>query len=60
MNADDIKLRKVGDEEPKKLPRGVKLMILGDRAMFVKKVGIQVFPVSDAEQERLMKEYRAD
>lgn len=57
---DEIKLRKAGDEKPKKLPRGIKLMIMGDKAMFVKKSGKHMLPVSDAEQERLRKEYCAD
>ena len=54
---DEIKLRNVNDEESKKLPRGVKLMTLGDRAVFVRKVGKKVFPVPEAEQERWREEY---
>jgi hypothetical protein len=54
---DNIKLRKVGDQEPKKLPRGVRLLVIGNRAMFVKTVMGKVFPVSDEEQKRLRDEY---
>ena len=54
---EDINLRKVGEQEPKKLPRGVKLLVVGDKAMFVKTVMGKVFPVPDEEQKRLRELY---
>jgi len=54
---DEIKLRKTDEEAPKKLPRGVKLMVLGDRAMFVRSYMGKLFPVPEDEQERLRREY---
>jgi hypothetical protein len=55
-----IKLRKVGEQEPKKLPRGVRLMTIGDQAMFVRQSGKHVVPVSQEEQKRLRQEYCGD
>lgn len=57
---DEIILCNVGDKQSKKLPRGIKLMILGDQAMFVKKSGKYMLPVSNEEQERLRKKYCVD
>ena len=51
----DIELRKVGDPEPEKntLPRGVRVMTLGDRVIFVRRIAGRFLPVSEEEQERL-------
>lgn len=51
----DIELRKVGDSEPEKntLPRGVKAMTLGNRIIFVRRVGGRFIPLPEEEQEKL-------
>jgi len=51
----DIELRRVGDPEPEKneLPRGIKAMMLGDRLIFVRRVGGRFVPLPETEQERL-------
>ena len=51
----DIELRIVGDLEPEKneLPRGIKAMKLGNRLIFVRRVGGRFVPLPDTEQERL-------
>jgi hypothetical protein len=55
----DIRLRKVGETEPEKntLPRGVKAMMLGDRLIFVRRVGGRFVPLSETEQEQLKKKH---
>ena len=52
---DDIKLRMADEPEPEKntLPRGVKAMMLGDRLIFLRRVGGQLVPLPETEQERL-------
>ena len=59
QSSDDIELRRVGDPEPEKneLPRGVKAMVLGNRIMFVRRVGGRLVPVSNSEQEQLKKKH---
>jgi len=56
---EDIKLRMADEPEPEKntLPRGVKAMKLGDRIMFVRRVGGRLVPVSNTEQEQLKKKH---
>lgn len=51
----DIQLRKVGDPEHEKneLPRGIKAIMLGDRLIFVRRVGGRLVPLPETEQERL-------
>jgi len=55
----DIRLRKVGEPESEKntLPRGVKAMMLGDRLIFVRRVGGRFIPLSETEQEQLKKKH---
>lgn len=56
---DDISLRKVNDPQPEKnnLPRGVTLIIVGDKPVFVRRVMGRFTQVSDAEQKELTDKY---
>jgi len=58
MNA-DIRLRKFGEPDPdaNKLPRGVQAIVVGDRVIFVRKIGHRMLPVSPEEQDRLAKKH---
>lgn len=53
MSTEDIKLRKVDEPEFNSLPRNVKLVFVGDRPIFVKKVGMHFMPLTASEQEIL-------
>jgi len=54
---DDIKLRKVDEPEFNSLPRGIHLVMVGDRPVFVRKFGAHFLPISSDEQERLRKKH---
>ena len=50
----DIKLPKVGEETPKSpLPRGVHMVRLGERIVFVRRVAGRMLPIPQVEQEAL-------
>lgn len=50
---DEIKLRKVGEAEENSLPRGVKLVLVGEKPVFVtRKMGI-FMPLPEDEQKKL-------
>ena len=54
MNSNDIILRKPGDSmDDNQLPRGVRAMIIGNRVVFIKRMGGRFMPVSEQEQKRL-------
>ena len=52
MNS-DIALKKPGDHENNTLPRGVRVMVVGERVIFVKRMLGRWGLVSGLEQERL-------
>lgn len=52
---DDIKLNYLGDKKP--LPRGIKLILLGDKYVFAKWHLGRFIVLSDEEQTKLGKEY---
>lgn len=54
---DEVQLRKVGDEEFNSLPRGVKLIVLEGRLIFVRRSGAHFIPLSETEQEKLRKKH---
>ena len=53
----DIVLRKFGEPEFNSLPRGVVLILVGDKAIFVRKNGSRVMPVSEEEQKYLREKH---
>ncbi len=53
MSTEDIKLRKVDEPEFNSLPRNVKLVFVGGRPIFVKKIGMHFMPLPASEQEAL-------
>ncbi len=54
---DDISLRKVEEPEFNSLPRGIKLIMLDDRPIFVRRSGAHFMPLPEEEQERLRKKH---
>lgn len=50
---DDIKLRKVGEPEFNSLPRGVRLIMVGDKPVFARCIGARFVPLSNEEQDKL-------
>jgi hypothetical protein len=53
-----IKLRKVGEEAIKKLPRNIRLLKLGDQCTFVRfTISGRIIPLPEDEQIKLRKEY---
>lgn len=56
---DDIVLRKVGEPEFNSLPRGVKLLTIGDQYIFVRlhRTSGHLMPLSPQEQEELRKKH---
>ena len=57
MTSPDVELRKVGEPEFNSLPRGVRLLILNERAIFVRRMGVHFIPLPEEEQERLRKKH---
>lgn len=57
MTSRDIELRKVDEPEFNSLPRGVKLILLNDRPIFVRRSGVHFMPLPDEEQERLRRKH---
>ena len=51
----DIILRKVGEPEFNSLPRGVVLIMVGDKPIFAKKNGVRFIPLP-AEEQKALKE----
>jgi hypothetical protein len=54
---DDVVLRKVGEPEFNSLPRGVRLLVLNDRVIFVRRSGAHFIPLPEVEQEKLRKKH---
>lgn len=54
---DEVKLRKVGEPEFNSLPRGVHLIMVGDRPVFARRMGAHFIPLPQDEQERLRKKH---
>lgn len=54
---DDIQLRRVDEPEFNSLPRGVKLLVMGDRLIFVRRSGAHFMPLPEEEQERLRRKH---
>lgn len=50
---EEIKLRRVDEPEFNSLPRGVCLIFVGDKPIFVRRVMGKLMPVSKDEQDRL-------
>ena len=57
MTSPEIELRKVGEPEFNSLPRGVRLIMLGDRPIFVRRMGAHFVPLPEDEQEKLRKKH---
>jgi len=57
MTSPDIELRKIGEPEFNSLPRGVRLLVLNGRLIFVRRSGAHFIPLPDDEQERLRKKH---
>jgi len=53
---DDIKLRKVGEPKDNVLPRGVHMVRMEGRVIFVKSRAGMLMPLPQDEQERLARE----
>jgi hypothetical protein len=54
---DKITLRKVDEPEFNSLPRGVKLLVLNDRMIFVRRSGAHFIPLPEEEQEKLRRKH---
>jgi len=54
---DKIELRKVDEPEFNSLPRGVRLITVGDKLVFARCIGSRFIPLSDSEQERLREKH---
>lgn len=54
---DDIILKKVGEQEEKKLPIGVYAITFDNRLVFVRRVAGRFVPVSTQEQEALCQQF---
>lgn len=50
MQPDEIKLRKVNEPEHNSLPRGVMLVIVGNKAVFVRRLAGRFMPLPEDEQ----------
>lgn len=57
LNMNDIILRKVGEPEFNSLPRGVALVWVGEKPVFVRKNGTRLLPVSSQEQSDLTQKH---
>lgn len=53
----NIKLRKTDEPEFNSLPRGVRLVMVGAKPVFVRRVGGRFMPVKPEEQEELEKKH---
>jgi hypothetical protein len=53
----DIKLQKLGESEFNSLPRGIKLVVIGNKPVFVRRIGGRFMPVSPTQQEELEKKH---
>lgn len=53
----EITLRKVGEPEYNSLPRGVHVIVLGGRIIFVQRTGGRFIPLPEKEQEELRKKH---
>jgi hypothetical protein len=49
----DITLRKMGDPDPNSLPPGVRVIVLSDDIVFVRRIGGRFVPLSEKEQQQL-------
>lgn len=54
---DDIQLRRVNEEEFNSLPRGVKLLVIGERLLFVRRSGAYFMPLPEEEQAQLRRKH---
>ena len=54
---DNIQLRRVGEPEFNSLPKGVKLIVIGEKLIFVKRMGIHFMPLPELEQEDLRRKH---
>jgi len=54
---DDIKLRKVGESEENSLPRGVKLVMVGQKPVFVRRSMGIFMPLPESEQQKLREKH---
>lgn len=57
MTSHDVELRKVDEPEPNSLPRGVRLIVLSGRPIFVRRSGAHFIPLPEPEQEKLRKKH---
>lgn len=57
MTSHDIELPKVGEPEFDSLPRGVRLLVLNDRVIFVRRMGAHFIPLPEVEQEKLRRKH---
>lgn len=53
----DITLRKVGEPEYNSLPRGVHVIMLGGRVIFVQRISGRFIPLPEKEQETLRQKH---
>ena len=54
---EEIKLRKVGEPDFNSLPRGVYLIFVGDKPVFVRRGAGRFIPLPQAEQDRLREKH---
>ncbi len=54
---EEIKLRKVDEPEFNSLPRGVYLIFVGDKPIFVRRGGGRFIPLPQAEQDKLREKH---
>ena len=55
--SDEIRLRRPGEPKDNELPRNVKLIMVGERPIFVRRMGGVFMPLPEEEQERLKQKH---
>lgn len=54
---EEIKLTKADDQVENKLPKNIKMIVLGDKVLFVRRLLGRFVPLPEKEQEELRKKH---